>query len=74
MLLYLYWEPTNPEDSAYVMHRRETAEFSERVNDSRVVFRSLSYLTLWRAWEATFSTAELEMHLTRLYERYAISV
>jgi len=25
MLLYLYWEPTNPEDSAYVMHRRVLA-------------------------------------------------
>ena len=71
-LVYLYWEPVNWMDlSECRAHREEIMEFSEKVSDAQVTFLSLSYLDLWREWEAIPAFVE---HVQRLQTRYRIAV
>ena len=49
-LLYLFWEPSNPDASpAFAEHRREIATFAERVAGSTPAFKAVSYPELWRS-------------------------
>jgi hypothetical protein len=50
---------------------RRIVEFSKKVSDAQVTFLSLSYLDLWREWEAIPAFVE---HVQRLQTRYRIAV
>lgn len=75
-LLYLYWEPANPDASPeFAAHRQEIATFAERVAGSTPEFRSMSYPDLWRYWrEATPVPAWLIGHLDQLTARYLVQI
>lgn len=73
-LLYLYWEPVNPE--AYPVfgeHRREIEEFAERVAGSTPEFHSMSYPDLWAALGKT-APEWLSVHLGNLSSRYLVTI
>lgn len=73
-LLYLYWEPVNPE--AYPVfgeHRREIDEFAQRVAGSTPEFHAMSYPTLWAAM-ANAAPKWLTAHLDNLSSRYLLNI
>jgi hypothetical protein len=71
-LLYLFWEPTNPEISpVFAEHREEIRAFSVRVSGSTPAFVAMSYPELWSGWRET-APAWLAGHLDDLAERYLI--
>ena len=73
-LLYLYWEPANPDrDPVFADHRREIAEFADRVAGSTPRFKAMSYPELWAEWR-TSAPAWLSEHLGKLAGRYAFQV
>lgn len=73
-LLYLFWEPANPECSpAFAAHRQEIAAFAERVAVSRPAFAAMSYPELWATWREG-APAWLSEHLDQLANRYLIRV
>ena len=73
-LLYLYWEPANPDrDPVFADHRREIAEFTDRVAGSTPRFKAMSYPELWAEWR-TSAPAWLSEHLGELAGRYAFQV
>ena len=73
-LIYLYWEPSNPDShDAFKQHRVEAEEFAERVADVMVPFKQLSYPELWEQSLASVDT-RLHEHVARLRERYEVSV
>lgn len=73
-LLYLYWEPANPEIShEFAAHRREIAEFAERVADSTPTFSAMSYPELWAAWSEA-APEWLSGHLDQLAARYIFPI
>lgn len=75
-LLYLYWEPANPEVSpVFAGHRQEIAGFAERVAGSTPEFRAMSYPELWRFWrEGTPIPEWLTDHFDQLVDRYLIQI
>jgi restriction endonuclease-like protein len=74
-LVYLYWEPRNPEaDPAYGIHRDEVELFAERVAGGDCEFHGLSYTTLWREWEGREGLPWLAKHLADLRARYDVDV
>lgn len=75
-LLYLYWEPANPDASPeFAVHREEIATFTERVAGSLPAFRAVSYPELWRHWRGTSRVPEwLIGHLDELTARYLIPI
>ncbi|MFC3613351.1 hypothetical protein ACFORG_06235 [Lutimaribacter marinistellae] len=71
-LLYLFWEPANPDVSPeFATHRDEIQEFKTRVSGSSPAFEAMSYPELWRFWRENGSTpAWLRQHLDNLQRRY----
>ena len=74
ILLYLYWEPRNPDShSIFLEHRSEIQEFTERVASSSPSFRAISYPELWSSWEQT-APDWLMKHLNDLKSRYWVDI
>jgi hypothetical protein len=74
-LLYLYWEPANPDvRPEFAAHRQEIATFAERVAGSTPRFRAISYPDLWRSWDAARPADWLARHLEALRGRYEITL
>jgi hypothetical protein len=73
-LLYLFWEPSNPETfPIFSEHRREIANFAEAVAGSGPKFVSMSYPEFWKDWEAVREPEWLKIHVSRLRTRYAVA-
>ncbi len=71
-LLYLFWEPTNGHDiEECKSHRHDIEQFAAKVRDSRIAFRSLTYLELWRSWE---SIPAIAAHVENLQSRYSLTL
>ncbi len=71
-LLYLFWEPANPDEiGECVSHRREMEDVADAVTGAKVAFRCLSYPELWRSWENIPRLAE---HAGHLKQKYLIEV
>ncbi|MDP3959339.1 MAG: hypothetical protein Q8Q26_04570 [Pseudorhodobacter sp.] len=74
-LLYLYWEPANPDATPeFAAHRHEITSFAERVAGSTPEFRAMSYPELWRTWHDAKPAAWLAQHLDALRERYKVTI
>ena len=74
-LLYLFWEPANAgKFSVFQEHRREIAEFADRVQGSSPTFSAMSYNELWSEWADAELPAWLAEHLARLRARYAVAI
>lgn len=74
-LLYLYWEPANPDAAPeFAAHRQEILAFAERVAGSTPEFRAMSYPELWRTWQDAGPATWLAQHLAALRERYEVTV
>lgn len=75
-LLYLFWEPANPQDCAeFAEHRAEIEVFAARVAGSVPTFRAICYPALWRSWgEGTCVSEWLRRHLGNLQDRYLIRI
>lgn len=74
-LLYLYWEPANPDAAPeFAAHRQEIKAFAERVVGSTPEFRAMSYPELWRTWHDAGPANWLAQHLAALRERYEVTV
>ena len=72
ILLNLFWEPENWADfPEYRQHRAELAAFQEAVQDSAVTFVWMTYLELWRYWEAQGLFPD---HVRHLRARYGLSI
>lgn len=73
-LLYLYWEPANPEDNpAFAAHRAEISEFAERVAGATPSFSAMSYPKFWRELEFA-GPAWVQAHLAELRQRYLVRI
>lgn len=73
-LLYLYWEPANPEDNpAFAAHRAEIAEFAERVAGATPSFSAMSYPEFWSELEIAGPTW-VQAHLAELRQRYLVRI
>ncbi|WP_417496530.1 PGN_0703 family putative restriction endonuclease [Maricaulis sp.] len=73
-LLYLYWEPANTAcDPIFEAHRREIAQFADRVAGATPRFAAMSYPELWAHWRKA-APGWLSGHLDELAGRYAITV
>lgn len=74
-LLYLYWEPANPNASPrFAAHRQEIDAFTERVAGSTPEFRAMSYPELWRTWDAAGPAEWLARHIKALRARYEVTL
>ena len=72
VLLYLFWEPENwNEFPEYRHHRAELEAFAERVEDSKVEFRWMSYPELWAQWEKRGVDPD---HLRDVRRRYLLRI
>ena len=72
-LLYLFWEPANPDvHEVFAQHRREIEEFAGRVAGSTPTFLAMSYPELWSQWQETGSAPWLTEHLSELRSRYEV--
>ncbi|SLN31649.1 PGN_0703 family putative restriction endonuclease [Oceanibacterium hippocampi] len=71
-LLYLFWEPANPEAfRVFAEHRAEIGRFARAVEgDGQVAFAAMSYPELWRSWVAAAAPDWLPAHIGRLRARY----
>ena len=75
MLLYLFWEPANADEfSVFREHRREIAEFADRVRGSNPAFAAMSYRELWQGWGDADPPLWLAQHLARLRARYDVAI
>jgi hypothetical protein len=73
-LLYLFWEPENPEShTVFADHRAEIQRFSQAVAPSGPRFRALSYPELWAKWDYNSSTWMTD-HVSRLRARYGVAL
>ena len=73
-LLYLYWEPANPEDNpAFAAHRAEIAEFAERVAGATPSFSAMRYPEFWSELESA-GPAWVQAHLAELRQRYLVQI
>lgn len=75
-LLYLYWEPLNPDACVeFGVHRSEVADFASAVAGSELDFLAVSYPSLWRGWAAeSLEDDALRRHVEALTARYAVTV
>lgn len=75
-LLYLFWEPANPNAGPeFAGHRDEIEEFRARVAGSSPTFEAMSYPELWQSWRDSASTSGwLHKHLENLQGRYLVSI
>jgi len=73
-LLYLYWEPRDPEAHRFFgQHRAEIAAFADGLTDRRVSFVFLSYRELWNDWKGMTSPV-LQRHVSALEARYLLNL
>ena len=73
-LLYLYWEPLNAvEHRVFGEHRREIAEFADRISGPCLAFEATTYNDLWSSWDET-APPWLRTHLRDLRVRYAVTI
>lgn len=75
-LLYLYWEPANPESNCiFAKHREEINEFAERVKGSTPKFEAMSYPELWQLWRKNPNMPTwVQCHLDNLEKRYLVTI
>ncbi len=74
-LLYLFWEPANPDVSPIFQdHRNEVRQFAEMVSGDGPDFVAMSYPELWRIWVSIAGPDWITKHVHRLRERYAVDV
>ena len=74
-LLYLFWEPSNPEAfPVFAEHRAEVKQFAASVAGGGPEFVAMSYPDLWKWWDACAQAGWLRAHVCRLRARYGISV
>lgn len=74
-LLYIFWEPINPErDPVFSAHREEIARFASSISGSSPTFSAISYPEQWDAWDAAASTQWLREHVGQLRRRYCVAV
>lgn len=74
-LLYLFWEPSNPENHpVFAEHRAEVAQFAASIRGSGPEFVAMSYPELWRSWESAVSPNWVRVHVGRLKARYDVVV
>lgn len=74
-LLYLFWEPENPDAGPeFAAHRDEIEEFRARVAGSSPAFEAMSYPELWQFWQETKPADWLVRHLGDLHTRYGITL
>lgn len=74
-LLYLFWEPSNPEDfPMFAEHRAEIKEFAASIAGGTPDFLAMSYPELWGSWSARTSPEWLRGHVSRLKLRYGVNV
>jgi hypothetical protein len=72
-LLYLFWEPSNPEEfSIFAEHRAEIDRFAASIQGSGPSFISLSYPELWKSWDSKPGPEWLSIHVRRLRARYLV--
>ena len=74
-LLYLFWEPANPEAfPVFAAHRAEVAAFADGLEDPVVKFRATSYPELWKLWTRPSMPAWVAKHVAELRSRYAVAI
>ena len=75
-LLYLFWEPVNPDAGPeFAAHREEIEEFKARMAGSSPAFEAMSYPELWQFWRDKASTPVwLHEHLDSLQGRYLVRI
>lgn len=75
-LVYLYWEPVNPDERAFAEHRAEISRFQELVGcDQHCSFVALSYAEHWRELDALATQPLwLQEHLRLLRARYVVRI
>lgn len=72
-LLYLFWEPSNPEaHPIFAEHRAEVTRFAASVGGGPE-FVAMSYPELWRSWGACPQPEWLRAHVGRLMVRYGVA-
>jgi hypothetical protein len=63
-LLYLFWEPSNPESySIFAEHRDEISRFAASVKGAGPNFIALSYPELWKLWDSESGPEWLPVHV-----------
>jgi hypothetical protein len=73
-LLYLFWEPSNPEaHPIFAQHRAELARFSRVMGGDAIAFLPISYPELWRSWDTLPQPDWLPAHVSRLRARYGVA-
>ena len=74
-LLYLFWEPANPDVSPIFRdHRNEVRQFAEMIAGDGPDFLAMSYPELWCVWASMPGSDWIKTHVHRLRERYAVDV
>jgi hypothetical protein len=72
-LLYLFWEPANPEAyPSFAEHRAEVAQFAASIKGERPDFVAMSYPELWKLWDTCPTPEWLPAHVGRLRARYGV--
>lgn len=72
-LLYLFWEPSNPEAyPIFAEHRAEVNRFSASIGGGGPEFVAMSYPELWSSWDACPQSEWLLTHVGRLKARYGV--
>ncbi len=73
-LLYLFWEPSNPEAFPnFSEHRAEIVRFAESISGGGPELVTMSYPELWKSWVACDQPEWLQSHVGHLRARYAVS-
>ncbi len=73
-LLYLFWEPSNPEAyPIFAEHRAEVTRFAASIGGGGPEFVAMSYLELWSSWGACQQPEWLRTHVGRLKARYGVA-
>jgi hypothetical protein len=73
-LLYLFWEPTNPDSyPIFAEHRAEINRFAASIAGGNPEFIAISYPELWRTWDACAQPDWLRTHVGRLRARYGVA-
>jgi hypothetical protein len=74
-LLYLFWEPSNPEAfPTFAEHRGEIARFAASIRGDKPKFIAISYPELWKSWDTESAPEWLQIHVRRLRARYGVTV
>ena len=74
-LLYLFWEPSNPDEYPYFAeHRAEVTRFAASITGTdEPKFVSISYPELWKLWDSHEEPTWLSVHVGHLRKRYAVA-